>query len=158
MREIKFRGYDPDTKRWKVFTLKWLMKGPYNICAKSGKPFKWVCESTGLHDKNGKEIWEGDILAHTSWVQNKVNGSPQDDFSDNQVIEGVLLRLNKNPYPIHRDFIRNPYRIVEYVDSDEFYQATGFFSPFIGSCKPKEFEVLGNIYENPELIEKGMKK
>jgi len=110
-----------------------------------------LLQFTGLHDKNGKEIWEGDILAHTSWVQNKANGSPGDDYSDHKVIEGVPLNLNKNPFPINRDFIYNPYRVVQYIAHDEFYDGTGFFSPFIGSHKPKHFEVLGNIYENPEL-------
>ena len=110
-----------------------------------------LMQFTGLLDKSGKEIWEGDILAHTSWIQNKAHGSPQDDFSDKTVIEGVPLRLNKNPFPVHLDFISNPYRIVEYV-TEQFYQATGFFRPFVGSCSPKEFEVLGNIYEHPELL------
>ena len=82
-------------------------------------------EWTGLHDKNGKEIYEGDILRY------------------------------HNFYPEPKDLF-----IVEWVDfSCSFYL---FRQNYILSHLPYEnlhsrnkdhYEVIGNIYENPKLLE-----
>lgn len=70
---------------------------------------------TGLTDKNGKEIYEGDIL--------------QEDH-----------------FPFHKD-------VVFWASSKDGYDFNGWlckhFTPIDGYAK-----VIGNIYENPELLEK----
>lgn len=68
-----------------------------------------LMQSTGLTDKNGKEIFEGDVIAHY--------------LSSPIVVEWFDERGGFLPW----------------CDEDEFAQATAF-------------EVLGNIYENPELL------
>ena len=81
-----------------------------------------LMQFTGLHDKNGKEIYEGDVLRGTTndWDEHTKKG-------DTVVVE-----------------------------HDE---VTGGFAPFAiydGDCgtqtSPKKVEVIGNIYENPELL------
>jgi hypothetical protein len=69
MRVIKFRFWyeGPDSKFFRVFTLEEIMNGdPFEVM--NNEPFlknhKMTDEEqfTGLLDKNGKEIYEGDIL------------------------------------------------------------------------------------------------
>ena len=72
-------------------------------------PIAYVRQFSGLHDKNGKEIYEGDIVT--------------DGVGKYKIVYDLKL-AGYQPYCIFRD------------DPENY-------------C-----EVLGNIYENPELISK----
>ena len=59
MDQIKFRAWDKDAELWRYFTLKDAIAGrmlAFRGCISN------VCRSTDLRDKNGKEIYEGDIV------------------------------------------------------------------------------------------------
>ena len=71
-----------------------------------------LMQFTGLLDKNGKEVFEGDILSHDD-----TNGRYEDESM-----------LGKR-------------RIVKWNEKNG-----GF------NLHPKHWEVIGNIYENPELL------
>jgi len=61
-RQIKFRAWDNEVKKWTVpFTPQDLADGDF-ISASELERCE-IVEWTGLCDKNGKEIWEGDIVA-----------------------------------------------------------------------------------------------
>ena len=74
-----------------------------------------LMQSTGLHDKNGVEVFEGDVLKSKDGT------------------DGLISR-----------FI---------VEKDDFY--TGFIPMNREGCgfNRTMCEVIGNIYENPELLE-----
>ena len=69
---------------------------------------------TGLKDKNGIEIYEGDIISHYAFNHQK------------------------------------SFFIEDAVSWDDFY--TGFVGPGLAS-EWSSCEVVGNIHENPELLE-----
>ena len=75
-------------------------------------------QSTGLCDKNGKEIYEGDIV-------NCADTNPT--ILEVKFIEGGFCCTSSNILPF---------------DINSFYPSIG--------CR---IEVIGNIYENPELLE-----
>ncbi|MFP3768586.1 YopX family protein [Enterococcus faecium] len=91
-------------------------------------PDKYVLmQSTGLKDKNGVEIFEGDVVSVS--VRNGF------DYLDNKVC-------------IVKNSIDYSGLVCATVDEDLEYQIfnTELFEEYT-------YEVIGNIYENPELLE-----
>lgn len=133
---FKFRVWCEDNQEWEEDTILISNKDMYEI--RNDKFTKYtdidpknhiINFCTGLRDKNGKLIYEGDIL--------RVTGSR--DMSGYGVVEylqaGCQFFVNgylDNPSPYH------PRR------KGEFYQPLQEWL-----CT----EVIGNIYENPELLE-----
>ena len=115
MREIKFRAWDKERKEWQHFTLQELITGQATIIWP--KLDDW-CQYTGLMDRNGKEIYEGDVVRASIYCD-----------EDAQVLEVKY---------------RGTGFVIDYRDSEADY--------FMLSDFPGTVEVLGNIYENPELL------
>jgi uncharacterized phage protein (TIGR01671 family) len=96
-----------------------------------GDEIEMIC-STGLSDKDGKEIWEGDI----------VNLRDGEDI----IGRGVFIWDGKEAGFVHT--------WEEWTDG----KPTGYHRPTKKlwlSASPKiEFEVIGNVFENPEILEK----
>ena len=80
---------------------------PFNTIFSEGTP---VMDFTGLHDKNGKEIYEGDVVQYS--------------YNDYET-------LLKSPVEYHEGAF---YPVCEIPE------------------EARHFEVIGNIYENPELL------
>lgn len=113
MREIKFRAWDKKGKVW----LEW---GSFDLFQMLKNDRYVVVQYTGLKDKKGKEIYEGDILAFI--------------FPNNS---------NKGIAPI----------VWEYGcwNVTDFKNEAG--SNNIYNLYPTtDCEVIGNIKENPELL------
>lgn len=151
-REIKFRGWDKYDKKmiydlcqvdsfWHYYSysdntgLHFGKTGPNGV----GEDFenKYIMQYTGLKDKNNKKIYEGDVLS---------GGNEYDKRYGTPVIK-----------------IGNYEECKELFDEDgDFYElsCTGVYFEFndntctgIDYTCISKFEVIGNIYENPELLE-----
>lgn len=147
-REIKFRVWEKARKRMNhnihsinfhenIITLLW--GGVYTEKLKNVELLMW----TGLKDKNGKEIYEGDIV--------KWNTIPYDMMSSSyeQIFEVKWDEENAGFTPFFS------YR----HDSDESWSGDHYGTLSQQDWAKKEdylqFEVIGNIFENPDLISKG---
>ena len=96
-----------------------------------------VGQFTGLCDKNGKKIFEGDILKATYTEQRQYQGvSYQDEHTCveeviyNEKSACFMLKIMCEDVPLYRP-LHN----------------------FGSLANIKELEVIGNIYDNPELLE-----
>ena len=84
-----------------------------------------IMQSTGIFDRNGKEIFEGDVL------------------TDGDVISDIKYHQTLGFYMIGKYGFSVPFG--QGVDVEYFEEFAVHVS--------KTFEVIGNIYENPELLE-----
>jgi len=138
MREIKFRTWDEYNKKM-IDADDTLVK-----CLDIG------CQSmqyTGLKDKNGKEIYEGDLLKATTEYLNKCGAKTYDNYREtNYALYEVFFHDN--------DCCDN--HVGFQIDRRRSYGADGEiqFNPKLRPYYAKNMEVIGNIYENPELLER----
>jgi uncharacterized phage protein (TIGR01671 family) len=125
MREIKFRAWDTEEKRMVDFSNP--KNGIEYCCGDFSVSSGWdsydcptyqgevnaiIMQYTGLKDKNGVEIYEGDVVHYPK-------------SGDGEFV-GVVI-FNDLSFIVEHD--------------------VG------GSCLDSGFEVIGNIHENPELLE-----
>lgn len=143
MREIKFRAWDKHQKKMipvprllfgddgsSLTLMVWTKVTKHDYMLTVGESCE-LMQYTGLKDKNGKEIYEGDIV-----------------------------RLEKNNYQI----IWNEYEckfcllsckyndLENLADSDDENKKDMYFNESLGNFEGNYCKIVGNIYENPELL------
>lgn len=130
-REIKFRGRMKRTKQWMYGDLAHVQGQPciqVDVSTDERKTVGMnvdpdsVGQFSGLHDKNGREIYEGDIIL--------TYGSKGDEIK----------------------------HAVYYSDKEAMFCTKLIGADMLGGSITQrwldefEFEVIGNIYDNPELL------
>ncbi|MCP3669953.1 MAG: hypothetical protein GY814_05885, partial [Gammaproteobacteria bacterium] len=142
MRDIKFRAWRSQVKRFRFFDI----STGFNV--ENADVFKTVEQYTGLKDKNGVEIYEGDVL-NFDWRLQKTN---ELYASDCENIKGLVLFENSKF--IVRYFNKSmsfDLSGINQVTFERFWRET-YVSAKDDYFKMSGFEVVGNIYQNPELI------
>lgn len=148
-REIKFRAYDKGTGTM-VFEGFHLMGEVMafggiedhianNMLGAASSLERWidivVMQYTGLKDKNGKEMCEGDVVV-TSGCQNLISGETENDL--------CVVEYN-GPHLCYCDYYAN--------EGESARKRTYVFDLIGGADQDYDAEIIGNIYDNPELIE-----
>lgn len=140
MREIKFRAWNPETK--KMFhdfdqNIKEvpLGKSIHLFVYETGLHYKTLMQFTGLKDKNGKEIYEGDILSKVTI----------DELGKNIQYFYVVIWSSSD----------NGFKCKHYVlDENEdgiYWRLKSCLFDYIAMVNTYN-HVIGNIYENPEIL------
>lgn len=139
MRDIKFRAWDKEFEKMTyfddeeydyrpplAFRLDQVFKKDINYNDYEDFEYKDITDKleimqfTGLHDKNGKEIYEGDIIQYEDITKGLVRYSEK-------YAQYVLVNTGSV--------------------KDEFEP--------LGDYNMEVFEIIGNEYDNPDLLEKG---
>lgn len=86
-----------------------------------------LCQYTGLMDKDGRKIWENDIV--NCWTCIDIG-----DFANYRVEIGYV-EMNYGSFGLHR------------IQDDTYYR------PFKDYFEGYNLHIIGNIFDNPELLE-----
>jgi uncharacterized phage protein (TIGR01671 family) len=140
MREIKFRAWDLVTKTMKEVRGIFYFRGDelkmVNIT--ENRRFEFM-QFTGLKDSKGKEIYEGDIVRF--YEQGYDPNEPDEERIEPETTT-VLIYWNENGKCLAIDW--------DYEDSR--FAPVGWGYEWILNSEFDYHEVIGNIYENPELL------
>ncbi|HEM4432253.1 TPA: hypothetical protein U1Z87_001981 [Streptococcus suis] len=96
-----------------------------------------LMQSTGLFDANGKEIFEGDIVTYL-------------DDDNNPIYENAVVKFGQHTN-MNTIYEREPVYIGLYIEGQRG-TATFDVNRMYNDCEGR-LTIIGNIYENPELLE-----
>ena len=147
MREIKFRVWDEIGN--KMYHEVWIEK---HKAATSSQPdtlwwtwengaskidgkmeFTHIMQFTGLRDKNGKQIYEGDYVVQS--IDNGGDGITEEHHID--VFEGVVI-YDVNGFGIQTKGCKDGEAEIPLLNTEHYFI---------------EIEVIGNIYEHSHLLD-----
>ena len=117
-RPIKFRAWDKHSK---------VMSKPFDLfysATFAGQGYE-LMQFTGLTDKNGKEIYEGDIL---NWTGKRSKDTSEFAYRYIITFENGIFGYRLGNAQVNK------------------------IEPLQGLIELETYEVIGNIYENPELL------
>ena len=128
---FRFRAWDTECKKMRDLD-------QWSVSAMTNDPSIIPMQSTGLTDSAGKEIFEGDVVRwydfdkHDFWYK-EIEGSASNGFNDYENRDVVELRI-PHYWLKHEKFGYEGEELID-IDTDGLI-------------------VIGNIWENPELVAK----
>ena len=131
-REIKFRAWDEENGMFPVTDFHW---------DKGGKLYDnghKLMQFTGLLDKNGKEIYEGDILLVFDEAKVPITDDGQGPIEECNHLVRVDMKNGVCGFEIPKS-----------DDGETGWYGLHYWKEEISS---DGYEIIGNIYENPELL------
>jgi uncharacterized phage protein (TIGR01671 family) len=135
MRPIKFRAWEPDEKAkgggtmWEVRELEWDaggIAGAYLGLHSAETDSFILMQFTGLHDKNGRKIYEGDVVRHEYYLADEEHGTAKETEEIIYAGDSFGFKRGDEVLPLH-----------ECMSLED------------GTAKA--LEIIGNIYENPAV-------
>lgn len=172
MREIKFRAWNYDYGML-YFNLDTFQKDYHD-------QYGNIMQFTGLTDKNGKDVYEGDII-RIRWIEMTYTTHTGDNIIWGSYTDPDIVKIYQEDYlvvfkdgifsistedvepPVHFHEPYNPVDAflypwwedqgdIEYHDmSDDYFEDEGF-ETLDDLKKTLGCEIIGNIYENHELL------
>lgn len=149
-REIKFRGKTNANNDWiygdfihqDKFNRPMIKQDNYTACVNENT----LGQYTGLHDKNEKEIYEGDII-----LTQPLKDKPFSQKAKSKRLRGIV----KYQVLCGKNFISEPDKVkywgaewdIEIIDKKDYEKYHNYGWGLFFEC-----EVIGNIYDNPELL------
>ena len=145
MRTIKFRAKRIDNSKWVYgdlienidrFKIREKEKNIKAIAKSYVVDTKTIGQFTGLYDKNGKEIYENDIVK-AKYIEKRDFGGVK---YDNEMEFNELVVWKHQSFQLEIDNC-----------GIKMYRHLNFYED-LNNIKLKELEVIGNIFDNPELL------
>lgn len=122
-----FKGKEKDSEKW----LEWnaIAGIPHNVAILTNT----ICQCTGLKDKNGNLIWENDIIQKSFYTD-------YDSYANSEAYTG-RIQYEEGGWS------------VEITKSDGSICVLPIIDMLCYSKDIEYFKVIGNIYDNPNLLE-----
>ena len=144
MRTIKFRGKKVTNGVWAYGSLVYLDENGAAIYVQtdngSAKVMDLVyvhpdtvCQFTGFLDKNGKEIYEGDVLRSDKYPYSCIEIAERDNYFG-------VIEWNENEAAFYIVTIKNPKSSVKGISDG--------ISDYLSQSALQDFEVVGNIHDD----------
>ena len=139
MRTIKFKAKRLDNGEWLEGYYRGNYEGKAFISRIKRPPLLFevdpstVCQFTGFLDKNGKEIYDGDVLRSDEYPYSCIGDKERDNYFG-------LIEWNENEAAFYIVTIKNPKSSVKGISDG--------ISDYISQSALQDFEVIGNIHDD----------
>ena len=144
MRTIKFKGKSVDSSKWIEGYYYEECDNTYIIKDRQKDSMlnrneavlidpDTVCQFTGLLDKNGKEIYDGDVLRSDKYPYSCIEIEERDNYFG-------VIEWNENEAAFYIVTIKNPKSSVKGISDG--------ISDYLSKSALQDFEVIGNINDD----------